>query len=98
MVRQENSSIRSSLISVRIYTGKEISVVLRWFLGKYKDESTVSHGGGDTGFSTNLVLMPEKSMAVIVLCNLNSAPIFEVTNAALDILLGYDPEIYKDYR
>ncbi len=76
-------------------TGDESSVGLSWFLEKYKGESTVSHGGGDTGFSTNLVLLPEKSIAVIVLCNLNSSPIFEVTNAALDILLGYEPETYQ---
>ncbi len=71
------------------------SVGLSWFLGEYRGEKSVGHGGGDVGFSTYLVILPEKSMAVIVLCNYIPAPVGYVTNAALDILLGFEPEGFK---
>lgn len=71
------------------------SIGLSWFLGKYRGEATIGHGGGDTGFNTNFVLLPEKSLALIVLCNLNSAPVDKISNAALDILLGHDVDAYQ---
>jgi len=76
-------------------TGEESSVGLSWFLDEYRGVKTIGHAGGDTGFSTNLLMLPEKSIAVVVLCNLNSSPIFRITNAALDILLGDEPEPYQ---
>ena len=76
-------------------TGEESSVGLSWFLDKYRGDATVGHAGGDTGFSSNLLMLPGRYVAVIVLCNLNSAPIFRISNAALDILLGDEPEPYQ---
>lgn len=70
------------------------SVGLSWFLGEYRGEKSVSHGGGDVGFNTYLVILPEKSMAVVVLCNYIPAPVGYVTNAAMDILLGFEPESF----
>jgi CubicO group peptidase (beta-lactamase class C family) len=66
------------------------AVGLSWFLGDHRGERTVSHGGGDTGFNTYLVLLPERSMAVIVLCNYIPAPITVLCNTALDLLLGFE--------
>lgn len=71
------------------------NVGLSWFLGKYKYEATVGHDGGDTGFNTSLVLLPEKSIAVIVLCNLSPAPVSKIKNAALDLLSGDEPATFK---
>ena len=74
---------------------KKTSIGLSWFLGGYKREVAVRHEGGDTGFNTNLILLPEKSMAVVVLCNLNGVPVERIGTAALDILLGGEPATYK---
>ncbi|UCE41892.1 MAG: beta-lactamase family protein [Candidatus Aminicenantes bacterium] len=68
------------------------AVGLSWFLGSHRGEKTISHGGGDTGFNTFLILLPEKSSAVIVLCNYIPAPIRYLGEAALDVLLGFEPE------
>lgn len=75
--------------------GKNESIGLSWFLGEYKGESTIGHGGGDTGFNTNLLILPEKSIAVVVLCNLSPAPVGKITHAAIDILLDESPASYK---
>jgi CubicO group peptidase (beta-lactamase class C family) len=70
------------------------SVGLSWFLREYRGEKSVGHGGGDMGFNTYLVILPEKSMAAVVLCNFIPAPVGYVTNAALDTLLGFEPESF----
>jgi len=72
-------------------TGDGRQVGLSWFLGEHRGEKTVSHGGGDTGFNTYLVMLPERRAAVAVLCNLIPAPVKALAHAAVDILLGYEP-------
>jgi CubicO group peptidase (beta-lactamase class C family) len=71
------------------------SVGLSWFLGEYRGEKSVGHGGGDVGFNTYLIILPEKALAVVVLCNYIPAPVGYLTNAALDICLGFEPEEFK---
>lgn len=71
------------------------AVGLSWFLGSHRGEKTISHGGGDTGFNTYLILLPEKASAVVVLCNYIPAPIRYLSEAALDMLLGFEPEDSK---
>jgi CubicO group peptidase (beta-lactamase class C family) len=62
-----------------------------WVLGEYHGHSTVSYSGGDTGFASNLVLIPDLKIAVIVLSNCNYISIRPLTNAALDVALGLKP-------
>ena len=68
---------------------------LSWFMGEHRSEKKVSHGGGDTGFNTYLTILPERSIAVVVLCNYIPAPVGYLSEAALDILLGFEPEGFK---
>ena len=65
---------------------------ISWFLNKYKDNAVVTHSGGDTGFVSNLVLLPEKKIAVVMMSNYDRAPLRAITNAALDVALGVKPE------
>ncbi|MBN1148269.1 MAG: beta-lactamase family protein [Anaerolineales bacterium] len=66
-------------------------VGLSWFISEYKGERIIQHGGGDTGFRTHFVLLPERQAAAIVLCNTIPAPVEAVAHSALDILLGDQP-------
>jgi CubicO group peptidase (beta-lactamase class C family) len=68
-----------------------LQVGLSWFIGDYRGEKMIIHGGGDTGFRSQLALLPEKGVAVVLMCNLIPAPIREITNIALDIILGFEP-------
>jgi len=45
-----------------------------WFIGEYKGERTISHGGGDPGFNTYFVMLPDKNIAVVLLCNILPEP------------------------
>lgn len=64
---------------------------ISWFLRKHKEHATVTHSGGDTGFVSNLVLIPDKSIAVVMMSNFDRAPIGLLTQAALDVALGQTP-------
>ena len=74
--------------------GEENSIGLSWFINNYNGEKTIGHGGGDVGFSTNFVMLPEKSIAAVVMSNQSPAPVNDITNAALDIMLGFDLDTY----
>lgn len=66
-------------------------ISISWFLRKYKEYQVVTHSGGDTGFVSNLVLIPEKSVAVVMMSNFDRAPMGLFTNAALDVTFGSKP-------
>ena len=64
------------------------------FLGEYRGQATVSHGGGDTGYATFLVLLPEKKIAVVFMANCDWAGKGrgQIAHAALDVALGLKPQ------
>lgn len=60
---------------------------LSWFLSKHNGFRTVSHGGGDRGFSSNFVMVPERNLAVLMVSNTDKSPVQKLTKLALDIAL-----------
>jgi hypothetical protein len=69
------------------------SVGLGWFIGSYKGHRAVSFSGGEVGFCTDLVLLPDQSLGVIVLSNTFPAPVDVITDLALDLMLGFQPRL-----
>jgi CubicO group peptidase (beta-lactamase class C family) len=66
---------------------------ISWFLRKYKDHRVIGHGGGDTGFRSNLAMLPDDGIAVVMMSNYDGpSPLSGITNAALDVALGLKPE------
>src|SRR5262249_23045476 len=65
---------------------------ISWFLGKYREHRTISHSGGDTGFVSNLVMIPDQSIAVVMMSNFDRAALRPLTNAAIDVALSLNPE------
>ena len=68
------------------------AIGLAWFLGQYRGHRIVSHGGGDTGYVTDLVLMPEGRKAVVWGANVDYIGQGPLTRAALDVMLGLTPK------
>jgi CubicO group peptidase (beta-lactamase class C family) len=67
-------------------------VGVSWFLGEHRGHRTVSHGGGDTGFRSNLVMIPDLKIAVVMMSNFDGASsLGQITPAALDVALGLKP-------
>ena len=69
------------------------SVGLSWFIDTYRGQRRIRHDGVDTGFQSDLVILPDQSMAVIALANTIPAPTNMITDAIVDILLGLEPNI-----
>ena len=59
---------------------------------KHRGHDIVSHGGGDTGYITDLVMIPEGRKAVVWMANVDYIGQRPVTRAALDTVLGLTPE------
>lgn len=66
---------------------------LSWFLKSYRDNPTVSHDGSDVGFTSNMVLIPSRSLGVVVMSNSFYGPTGAISNAALDLALGFEPKL-----
>ncbi|MDQ0373515.1 serine hydrolase domain-containing protein [Cellulomonas humilata] len=74
------------------------SVGLGWFLGSHRGERTVGHAGADPGFTSRLVLVPERRTGVVALANSNTAPTGAVVRAALDLALDLPLHTADDLR
>lgn len=70
-------------------------VGLSWFIDTYRGQRRIRHDGVDTGFQSDMVILPDQSIAVVVLANTIPAPMNTVTNSIVDLLLGLEPELPK---
>jgi len=70
-------------------------VGLSWFLGEYRGNVMVGHSGGDTGYASDLAMLPEKKIAVVWMTNSDWRGSGGLTQAALDVALGRQPEPIK---
>ncbi|MGH2811265.1 MAG: serine hydrolase [Actinomycetota bacterium] len=70
---------------------------LGWLIGHYRGHRLVEHGGGIDGFLTELMLLPEEGIGVVVLTNSTTSVLGRViAYRALDDLLGLDPIPWHD--
>lgn len=75
----------------KLNSGETAMAGLSWFLRTYREIKAVFHGGGDVGYRTYFIMMPEKSMASVVLSNCDFAPAGNIAIAALLMSLGLEP-------
>jgi hypothetical protein len=61
---------------------------LGWFIGEYKGMPAVMHDGGDVGYEAEITILPEQSVAVIVMANIFPAVTASISQAVLDAVLG----------
>lgn len=68
-----------------------LPVGISWFIGKHGDMKTVSHSGGDTGYRSFVMLLPEKSLGIVLAINYDGTPVItQLMQAALHCALGED--------
>jgi CubicO group peptidase (beta-lactamase class C family) len=67
-------------------------VGISWFLGEYRGTAMAGHSGGDTGYATDLAMLPEKKIAVVWMMNSDWRGSRGLTPAALDVALGREPQ------
>ncbi|MEO3945794.1 serine hydrolase domain-containing protein [Gorillibacterium sp. CAU 1737] len=72
------------------YGEDHAQVGLGWFLGEYKGARILSHSGWDTGFLSNLILLPDEDIAISIMTNCDYVWLGSVYYPILDRLLGLD--------
>jgi len=75
--------------------GTSAPVGLSWFIRNFRGNLMISHSGGDVGYRTNFVMLPEKSTGVVVLSNCDFTPIGGITNAVLAVMLEFEYRLPK---
>ena len=68
--------------------GKEIPYARGLGIGVYKGLNTVSHGGADAGFRSQMIFFPEEKFGVVVLSNLASSQPWQKAYKIADIYLA----------
>ncbi|KOR87566.1 serine hydrolase [Paenibacillus solani] len=63
---------------------------LGWYMGQYRGRRVMSHMGRDTGFRSNLMLLPDEGMGVLFMMNADHVGGKILSSAILDVLLGDD--------
>jgi len=69
---------------------------LSWFipqLGSGKD--VVMHEGRDIGYRSIVLMLPEDSFGVTILCNSDNVPVLDIARAAYAASMGMDPGTYS---
>jgi CubicO group peptidase (beta-lactamase class C family) len=64
------------------------SVGLSWFLGELQGRRTVSHGGGDTGFRSYILLMPDDGIGVVIASNWSGTDTEMLAHEIADLILA----------
>lgn len=80
-------------------SGSMASYSLGWYVSDYLGRRVVSHDGGVNGFSSSLLWFPAEDAVVIVLSNLDAAPVLDVAEGLAAILFGETytlPTVYKE--
>ncbi|OZQ59713.1 hypothetical protein CA600_29450 [Paenibacillus sp. VTT E-133280] len=70
------------------YGQENAQIGLGWFLGEYKGLRITSHSGWDTGFLSNLFLLPDENIAVSIMTNCDYVWLGSALYPILDLLLG----------
>ena len=69
---------------------ERMGIGLSWLLETRSGTRYVSHGGGDTGFRTDLLLAPDQRVAVVVMTNSEAGP-SQLSRALIEAVLADRP-------
>jgi CubicO group peptidase (beta-lactamase class C family) len=68
-------------------TRNDPQVGLSWFLGEHAGHRTVSHGGGDTGFRSYILLLPDDHIGIVLASNWQGTDTGAINYGILDLIL-----------
>jgi len=71
---------------------------LGWAVAKYKGQRLLSHGGGTAGFSSDLTLLPDANLGIVVLTNAQNANVFGMAVRSRVIELAFGQPMEMDAR
>lgn len=67
---------------------------LGWFVGEYKGQTLIAHGGNTYGFTSDLAFLPDADVGIVVLANAQGATLFTegVRSRLLELLFDQPDE------
>lgn len=72
----------------RLNDGEEIFYAAGLGVGEYRGMKTVSHSGQTGGFKSDMVYCPEAEVGVLILANVRSVDVEDLSRRVLDVYLG----------
>ena len=89
-----SSGSLKSMVSAQYKFDEESSMGYGWFLDKRNGKELINHGGSDVGYASYIGIIPQDSIAIVVMSNLYSfVPDGAITNLALNTI--YNEPIWK---
>jgi CubicO group peptidase (beta-lactamase class C family) len=70
------------------FSNDDVTVGLSWFLGEHDGHRTVGHGGGDTGFRSFIVLLPDNDIGIVLASNWEGTDSGVIARGVLDLVLA----------
>jgi CubicO group peptidase (beta-lactamase class C family) len=67
-------------------------VAISWFQAENHGHRTISHGGGDVGYRSLVLLLPDDGIALVMMVNSDALPGPDIANAAVNVILGQPAE------
>ena len=83
----ENRILKEASYNLLWKPGSNVTdeVGLSWFLGEMEGFQTVSHEGGDDGFRSYIVLVPDQNFGIVMAFNGEGAPMGKIISLALKV-------------
>jgi len=89
-----NEASLKSMVSAQYKFDEESSMGYGWFLDKRNGRALINHGGSDVGYASYIGIIPQDSIAIVVMSNLYSfVPDGAITSLALNTV--YNEPIWK---
>lgn len=76
--------------------GADRYIGLSWFISRYDGKTVISHSGGDTGYRSYLLMIPEDTTAIITMGNSDNFQSYGIAGQILDILYDHPPDTLKE--
>jgi CubicO group peptidase (beta-lactamase class C family) len=70
-----------------VQTSMGARIGLSWFAGARAGRRTIFHAGGDTGFRSYLLLLPDDAIGVVLVSNWEGTPRETLVNGIVDLVL-----------
>lgn len=88
------TALRDRLASAgRLRGGGTIEYGYGLTLGTYRGEPSVGHAGSDAGFRSDMMILPNRRLAIAVLANSTDVPVQALTRQIADIVIGSAAEV-----
>ncbi|MDQ7817873.1 MAG: serine hydrolase [Melioribacteraceae bacterium] len=68
---------------------------LGWFIAYNNGKRVLNHGGGMPGMISDVSIVPEEKLGIVILSNLETGMVGAIRNYIMDVMIGVEP---KDYN